>query len=108
MGLDISKTIIDPENIIDWFFKDIKLRKALDNVMFAGVIFKDTDKYVMIKDTRIDEGVKITFAEVEVDEQTNITKDTGKEFIADISYFNKLERTGWKVPLFYEEVGEGD
>ena len=103
MGLDISKTIIDPENIIDWFFKDIKLRRALDKVMFAGIIFKDTDKYVMIKDTEIDKSVKITFAEVEGDEKNNITKDTGNEFVADISYFNQLERTGWKVPLFYEE-----
>ena len=103
MGFDISKTIIDPEGLIDWFFRDIKLRRALDKVMFAGIIFKDTDKYVMIKDTEIDKSVKITFAEVEVDEKNNITKDTGNEFVADISYFNQLERTGWKVPLFYEE-----
>ena len=103
MGFDISKTTIDPEELIDWFFRDIKLRRALDKVMFAGIIFKDTDKYVMIKDTEIDKSVKITFAEVEVDEKNNITKDTGNEFVADISYFNQLERTGWKVPLFYEE-----
>ncbi len=103
MGFDISKTIIDPEGLIDWFFRDIKLRRALDKVMFAGVIFKDLDKYVMIKDTKIDEGVKITFAEVEIDEETKIAKDTGKEFMADISYFNQLEPTNWKTHLFYEE-----
>ena len=103
MGLDISKTIIDPENIIDWFFKDIKLRRALDNIMFAGVIFKDADRYVMIKDTKIDEGIKITFANIEVDEETNIAKDTGEEFMADISYFNQLKPTKRKAHLFYEE-----